>query len=159
MKKILPKNPVFFITLISLLVCCTAGYGEENFLPPQSDRIPGPENASGNHGAGEEIRVLTGLISMLGIDISYGTEGETVFSMVNSSLIQIVDDIASGNPEGMNENLLIREFFRYLGIDSSSFSVDPEDGTLPLRAVKRFEEINLTTYGHPDITPDPGVQA
>jgi len=140
MKRKLLLNPVILITLLSLLICCTIGYGEETILQPPSDVAPGCENISDNPEAGGEIKVLLDFISLIGIDISYGTDGETIFSMVNSSLIQMVDDIASGNAEGMNDNLLIREFFHYLGVNPSSFSMDIENETPSLRAVKRFEE-------------------
>ena len=152
MRKIPLTNPRIFI-ILSLLFLCTVGYGEETFLQPLSDEAPGPENASGYFQVGGEIRVLLDLISMIGIDISYGTEGETIFSMVNSSLFQMVDDIASGNPEGMNKNLLIMEFFRYLGLNSSSFFVDYTNETLPLHAVKRFEDTYSSEHEHPDISP------
>ncbi len=132
------RGPVIFSLLVTLLLCPVSGRGDEGGDHPSPGPAPDTGNISPAPGAGDDIRMLFAIISWLGIDISYGTEGDTVFSMVNASLFQVVDDLSSGNPDGMYTNPLIREFMRYLGIDPSSFAVHPGNETPSMRAVDRF---------------------
>jgi len=49
---------------------------------------------------------LLSFLQTIGLDISYGHEGETVFSMIDYSLSKIIRDLSSGNASGIRDNPL-----------------------------------------------------
>lgn len=83
---------------------------------------------------------LVSLLSLFGVDISYGEEGETIFSMIETSLAQIIEDLSSGNPEGMRNNTLIRETLDYLGTNPDSVILDPREVSGGLAVSGKFDE-------------------
>ncbi|WP_319578975.1 hypothetical protein [uncultured Methanospirillum sp.] len=68
-----------------------------------------------------------------GLDLSYGENNETIFTMVDTSLTTIISDLSSGNTEGFTNIPLINETLAYLDITPADIVVNPEDveGTMP----------------------------
>jgi len=95
---------------------------------------------------------LTGLIRFLqeiGMDISYGEDGETIFSMVDKSLTRIISDLASGNADGFLSVPLIQETFKHLGMNPEEIIVNPEDVPDTFEALDQYhrkyqENLNYT---------------
>ena len=93
------------------------------------------------NGAGE-VR-MNGLITLLqemGLDISYGEDGGTVFSMVDQSLARIITDLSSGNAEGFMDIPLIQETLKYLGISPADIIINPDDVNGHMDAIERYNQ-------------------
>ena len=106
-----------------------------------SDQVSGssPDNNGYLKRGGEtQVNGLIGLLQVMGLDISYGSNGETIFSMVDQSLTRIISDLSSGNTEGFTDIPLISETLTYLGIDPSDIIVNPDDTPPLTQAVDRF---------------------
>jgi hypothetical protein len=92
-------------------------------------------------GAGEaRVSSLISLLQELGLDISYGDNGETIFSMVDQSLTRIITSLASGNTEGFLEIPLIEETLNYLGISPDEIIIDPNDAPSHMTAVDTYNQ-------------------
>lgn len=85
------------------------------------------------------IQTFLVFLKDVGIDLSYGEDGGTIFSMVDESLTRIITDLSSGNSEGFTNIPLINETLAYLHINPGDIVVDPEkaQGTMP--ALKSYE--------------------
>lgn len=120
MKKHLPLIFLFTIIVWSLFGVTPGSYvSADPFV-----------NYSGNSDLGEEngfVNTLLLLLKDVGVDLSYGEDGETVFSMVNTSLTRIITDLSSGNTEGFTDIPLINETLSYLHIAPEDIIVDPEE--------------------------------
>lgn len=82
--------------------------------------------------------MLQSLLQTLGLDISYGDEGETLFSMIDYSLNKIIRDLSSGNASGMQDNPLINETFQYFSINESDIIIRPEDVSGDMEATRKY---------------------
>jgi len=79
------------------------------------------------------VGTLLSFLEGMGLDLSYGENNETIFSMVDTSLTTIISDLSSGNTEGFTNIPLINETLAYLHITPADIIVNPEDvtGTMP----------------------------
>ena len=79
------------------------------------------------------VGTLLSFLEGMGLDISYGDNNETIFSMVDTSLTTIISDLSSGNTEGFTNIPLINETLAYLHISHADIIVNPEEvtGTMP----------------------------
>ncbi|MFH0967969.1 MAG: hypothetical protein V1862_09840 [Methanobacteriota archaeon] len=93
------------------------------------------------NGEGEvSMNSLITLLQEMGLDISYGQDGGTVFSMVDQSLTRIITDLSSGNTNGFMDIPLINETLNYLGISPDDIIVRPEDVSPSMAAIDRYNE-------------------
>jgi len=103
------------------------------------------------NGAGEvRLNSLINLLQEIGLDISSGEDGGTVFSMVDLSLTRIITDLSSGNTDGFIDIPLINETLNYLGISPDDIIVRPEDVPSSMAAIDRYNQKN---FGKLNITP------
>lgn len=103
------------------------------------------------NGDGEgHMNSLISLLKDMGVDISYGEDGGTIFSMVDQSLTRIITDLSSGNTEGFTGIPLIWETLTYLGISPDDIIVQPEDVPSSMAAIDRY---NQRYSGKPNTTP------
>nr|WP_319539652.1 hypothetical protein [uncultured Methanospirillum sp.] len=79
------------------------------------------------------VGTLILLLGEAGLDLSYGENNETIFTMVDTSLTTIISDLSSGNTEGFMNIPLINETLAYLEITPADIIVNPDDvqGTMP----------------------------
>lgn len=118
--------------LLSLVVAGSAVYAQDQV-----------RNVSGTSGIiGDDnglIQTLLVFLKDVGIDLSYGEDGGTIFSMVDESLTRVITDLSSGKSEGFLDIPLINETFAYLHINPGDIVVDPEkvEGTMP--ALRSYE--------------------
>jgi len=86
----------------------------------------------GGEGSGF-LNMFLEILGEAGFNLSYGSDGGTIFSMVDTSLTQIITDLSSGNSEGFTGIPLINETLIYLQISPEDIIVDPEDvqGLMP----------------------------
>ena len=92
-----------------------------------------------NNGDGQAgFFMLQSLLQTLGLDISYGDEDETLFSMIDYSLNKIIRDLSSGNASGMQDNPLINETFQYFDINESDIIIRPEDVSGDMEATRNY---------------------
>ena len=90
---------------------------------------------------------LLSFLHNIGLDISYGDEGETVFSMIDYSLLKIIRDLSSGNASGIQDNPLINETFQYFDINESDIIIKPEDVSGDMEATRRYYDMAKNTEG------------
>jgi len=110
------------------------------------DTIPVPGNDSGDRtdtiffqkSSDDTINSLVNILQILGIDVSYGEDGETIFSMVKQSLHSIITSLSSGNTEGFLDIPLIQETLSYFGISPGDVVVNPENLTGEIEAVSYY---------------------
>ena len=88
--------------------------------------------------ASADIDALISLLQVIGLDISYGDDGGTIFSMVSESLHRIISDLASGNSERFADVPLIRETFQYMGLDAEDLIVSPHNVSGEMEALERY---------------------
>ena len=84
---------------------------------------------------------LLSFLQTIGLDISYGHEGETVFSMIDYSLSKIIRDLSSGNASGIRDNPLINETFQYFAINESDIIIKPEDVSGDMEATRSYYDM------------------
>lgn len=109
----------------------------------QSDHLNDSYRIGNGFINGEGEARMTGLLSLLqemGLDISYGPNGGTVFSMVDQSLTRIITDLSSGNTEGFEDVPIIQETLKYLGISTDDIIVRPDDLRGHMDAIDRYNE-------------------
>jgi hypothetical protein len=86
----------------------------------------------------ETFSILMDLLKISGVDISYGDNGSTIFSMVDTSLSQIIEDLSSGNPDGLLNNPLISETMKELGVNVDQIIVDPDKINGTMKAIESY---------------------
>ena len=74
----------------------------------------------------DEISILLSLLQKIGFDFSYGNDGETIFSMVDKSLTQIISSLASGNVEGFMDIPIIKETLAFANMTVEDVVIDPD---------------------------------
>lgn len=79
--------------------------------------------------AEQDMQMLVNLLGYLGIDISYGEDGGTIFSMVDASLTEIISSLSSGQVEGFMDIPLIRETLDYFGYSSEEIVMSPDSSS------------------------------
>ena len=102
-----------------------------------------PAGAGNEFIGGEAAYEMNGMISLLrelGLDISYGNDNGTIFSMLDDSLTRIITDLSSGNSDNFLEVPLINETMRYFGISPDEIILHPEDAPDSLEAVDRYNQ-------------------
>ena len=93
------------------------------------------------NGDGEvRMNALISLVQMMGLHISYGEDGGTIFSMVDQSLTRIITDLSSGNTGGFSDIPLIQETLHYLGISPDDILVNPDTISGEMTAIDRYNE-------------------
>lgn len=117
---------------LSLILSGCAVYAED-----QGRNVSGTSGIIGDDNG--LIQTLLVFLKDVGIDLSYGEDGGTIFSMVDESLTRIITDLSSGNSEGFTNIPLINETLAYLHINPGDIVVDPEtiEGTMP--GLKSYE--------------------
>jgi hypothetical protein len=98
---------------------------------------------SGGEGSGF-VNLLLEVLGEAGLNLSYGSDGGTIFSMVDVSLTRIITDLSSGNTEGFTGIPLINETLIYLHISPEDIIVDPEDVQGSMPALDSY----TSRYGH-----------
>ena len=94
------------------------------------------------HGDGQNgLFTLLNFLQTIGLDISYGDEGGTVFSMIEYSLSKIIRDLSSGNASGIQDNPLINETFQFFAINESDIIINPEDVSGDMDATRRYYDM------------------
>ncbi|HWQ62790.1 MAG TPA: hypothetical protein VN429_00125 [Methanospirillum sp.] len=118
--------------LLSLMVAGSAVYAQD-----QGRNVSGTSGILGDDNG--LIQTFLAFLKEVGIDLSYGEDGGTIFSMVDESLTRIVTDLSSGKSEGFLDIPLINETLVYLNINPGDIVMDPEkvEGTMP--ALKSYE--------------------
>lgn len=91
----------------------------------------------------DQFLIIFDLLQKIGINISYGENGETVFSMVDKSLKSIINDLSSGNSQGFLTVPLINETLASLGISMDQVVISPEEVNDQMKAIEAYNE----TYG------------
>lgn len=89
--------------------------------------------------ADSDMDAMIHLLKESGLDISYGDEGETIFSMVEKSLHQIIVSLSSGNVEGFMDIPLIREILDYFGLKAGDIVISPDDTSGRMEAIDMYE--------------------
>ena len=97
----------------------------------------------GGKGA-DDMNLLILLLKDLGLNISYGDSGETVFTMVDTSMTRIITDLSAGSSEGFVEVPLIRETMNYLDLTPADIIVNPDEVTGSMPAIDSY----TARYGH-----------
>lgn len=87
---------------------------------------------------GDILPFLLTLLQDLGVDISYGDEGDTIFAMVDRSLTQIIEDLSSGQIEGFTQIPLINETLRFAGIEPAEIVISPDETPGRMAAVDAY---------------------
>ena len=82
------------------------------------------------------INFLTGL----GLDASYGNNGDTIFSMIGYSLSKVITVLATGNVAGIESNPLILETFHYVNISESDIILNTDNVSGNLNALDGYFE-------------------
>jgi len=91
----------------------------------------------------QDMGILIGFLREFGVDISYGDDGGTIFSMVDASLTRIISSLASGNVEGFLEIPLIEETLSYVGLSAEDIVIRPNETPEGMEAVDSYRR----TYG------------
>ncbi|MDD1729434.1 MAG: hypothetical protein LUQ50_10225 [Methanospirillum sp.] len=129
----------FLIVLIVVNVVCISGViaGDSS----QNDHPDAKMNSSLDFIGGEghdHLNTLLLLAHDLGLNDSYGSEGGTVFSMVDESLTQIITGLSAGDYEGFMDIPLIRETFEYLNLNPADVTVNYNDVDGSLAAIDTY---------------------
>lgn len=90
--------------------------------------------------SGENIDLLVSLLKQMGIDLSYGDEGDTIFSMVDTSLTRIISSLSSGNTEGFMEIPLIHETLASFGLTADDVVIDPSHSSGEMEATQSYQQ-------------------
>ncbi len=107
----------------------------------QTDHPDAKKNSSLDFIGGEgrdQLNTLLLLVHDLGLNDSYGSEGGTVFSMVDESLTQIINELSAGDSEGFVNIPLIRETFEYLNLSPADVTVNYDDVDGSLAAIDTY---------------------
>lgn len=121
--------------------------GQENPGVLRNDSSPIGNGFIKGEGAAQ-MNSLISLLQDMGLDISYGNDGGTVFSMVDQSLTRIITDLSSGNTHGFIDIPLIRETMNYLGMSPEDVIVNPENVSSSMKAIDRYNQeysVNLSS--------------
>lgn len=87
---------------------------------------------------GDILPLLLTLLQELGVDISYGDEGDTIFAMVDRSLTKIIEDLSSGQIEGFTQIPLINETLRFAGIEPDEIIISPDETSGRMAAIDAY---------------------
>jgi len=93
--------------------------------------------------AQDDLFSMINFLTSIGLDISYGNEGETIFSMIDYSLSKIITDLSAGNVEGIKSNPLILETLQYVNISESEIILDPDNISGNLEAMNGYYEYEM----------------
>ena len=88
----------------------------------------------------DTVSDLTNLLKVIGLNISYGDSGDTIFSMVEKSLNTIISDLSSGDANGFTRVPLIQETFSYLGISQEEIVVNPENVSPTFEPIEAYNK-------------------
>ena len=101
------------------------------------------ENLTGllNGEDGQDLSLLINLLKKIGVDLSYSEDGGSLFSMIDSSLNQIILDLSSGNPQGIMSNPLIGETMNEIGVNLDEVIVNPDNFNSTLKAIEGYEDL------------------
>lgn len=91
----------------------------------------------GGKGANQMNDLILLLVDM-GLNISYGDNGGTIFSMVDDSLTGIITDLSSGNSGGFMKIPLIRETMNYLDIAPADILVNSDEVSGSMEAIDSY---------------------
>ncbi|HWQ67628.1 MAG TPA: hypothetical protein VN372_12280 [Methanospirillum sp.] len=132
---------IFCFILISILFGSIYGFAEsipasENTSEYNLSEVSGMDLTGTK--AGSDLAGLLNLLDTLGMDISYGTKGETIFGMVADSMNQIINSLSSGDTSGFLDIPLIQETFKYFGMSPQEIVINPENITGEMDAVMNF---------------------
>jgi hypothetical protein len=130
-RKIIPSliSVFFLVLLMDAAGSGVVGYASGKPLNQsvQSGELLRTGNGFINGEAEGHMNSLIGLLQETGLDISYGKDGETVFSMVDQSLTKVITDLSLGNTSGFFDVPLIQETWKYLGIKPGEIMIQPGD--------------------------------
>lgn len=137
MNRTITNNILILLVLISVLSSSLTMASDTTITEKNSTS---DQTGSGfNNGDGQTgFFMLQSLLQTLGLDISYGDEGKTLFSMIDYSLSKIIRDLSSGNASGVKDNPLINETFQYFGINESDIIINPEDVSGEMEATRSY---------------------
>ena len=123
------------------------GLGITSFVQASEIKMNEPGGAAYEIGSGfikgnasDDFFSLINFLTGLGLDISYGSDGDTIFSMIDYSLSKVITDLTSGNVEGIKSNPLILETFHYVNISESDLILNPDNVTGKLEALEGYYE-------------------
>ncbi len=88
--------------------------------------------------ADRNMDLIIHLLNESGVDISYGDDGETIFSMIDSSLTRIILSLSSGHMEGFMEIPLIRETLVYFGISADEIVISPNESSGQMDPIEAY---------------------
>jgi len=130
------QSSKFLLLLLTLgsLAVMAQGSSADGDLQIANVSGSGPGDLEGD----ELVGSLIHLLGEMGLDLSYGEGGETIFSMVDASLTTIISDLSSGNTEGFTSIPLINETLTYLHITPADIIVNPEDVPGTMSAIESY---------------------
>lgn len=133
----------FIIRILIILLCASAvPVSALDSDPADIPSSPGMADQSALDNKTPADRDMDAMILLLqesGVDISYGDDGETIFSMVEKSLHQIIVSLSSGNMEGFMDIPLIRETLDYFGLSADDIVMSPNDANGRMQAIDMYE--------------------
>jgi hypothetical protein len=88
----------------------------------------------------QDLSLLITLLKKIGIDLSYGEDGASIFSMVDLSLNQVIGDLSSGNPQGVMNNPLVCETMKEFGVNMDEIILDPQKFNGTLKAIEGYDD-------------------
>jgi len=88
--------------------------------------------------ADQDMDKIIHLLNESGLDISYGNDGETIFSMIDSSLTRIILSLSSGDLEGFMDIPLIRETLDYFGLCADEIVISPNESPGRMAAIEAY---------------------
>lgn len=130
-------------SVLSLLLCiflAIPGMGDDllnDSLQKTTHSDPAYQGVLDQDGS-DMLPLLLTLLRKLGVDISYGDEGDTIFAMVDRSLTQIIEDLSSGQIEGFTRIPLINETFKSLGIEPAEIIMVPDEAPGHMAAIDAY---------------------
>ncbi|MCA1915865.1 hypothetical protein [Methanospirillum hungatei] len=133
----------FIVFILTVLICGSVlPVSAGNSVSADTPSSPGMADQSALDNkipADSDMDAMIHLLKESGLDISYGDEGETIFSMVEKSLHQIIVSLSSGNVEGFMDIPLIREILDYFGLKAGDIVISPDDTSGRMEAIDMYE--------------------
>lgn len=136
------KIPVIIkkITLLSLLLVLISGYCHAD--TEQNPVVDFKNIKDTNSWEQRDILENNTIINILkkgGVDISYGEDGGTIFTMIDESLTEIIESLSTGKMEGFMDIALIQETMEYFGISPEEIVIDPTNYSGNMDFIHNYE--------------------